>query len=309
MQIITELSAFPESLRGGAISIGKFDGMHMGHSLVIHRLKNHAQQRQIPAIVVTFDPLPVALLKPDTAPKPICTLERKIELIRHFHVDAVVVMPTTQELLQQSAEKFFYETIRDRFAAKVVVEGSNFSFGRDRIGTLDAIRFYGQWTGIDVDIVAPLQIGEERVSSSSIRHLLQTGQIERVNELMSPPYRMSGTVVVGDRRGRTLGFPTANLGDVKTILPKQGIYATATWIDGKQYGSTTHIGTNPTFDVAMPKIEVFVHDFAGDLYGKRIDVDVLSLLREPIRFDTAESLVRQMHEDVARSRRIFDKGT
>ena len=236
MQIITELSAFPESLRGGAISIGKFDGMHLGHSLIIHRLKNHAQQRQIPAVVVTFDPLPVMVLQPDVPLKPICTLERKIELVRHFHIDAVVVIPTTQALLQQSAETFFYETIRDRFAAKVVVEGSNFSFGRDRIGTPDVIRLYGQWTGIDVDIVDPLQIGEERVSSSSLRRLLQTGQIERVNELMSPPYRMSGTVIAGERRGRTLGFPTANLGDVQTILPMQGIYATATWIDGKQYG-------------------------------------------------------------------------
>jgi len=304
MQILTELSAFPETLRGGAISIGKFDGMHMGHSLIIHRLKNHAQQRQIPAVVVTFDPLPAVLLQPDVAPKPICTLERKIELIRDFHVDAVVVIPTEQGLLQQSAETFFYETIRDRFGARVVVEGSNFSFGRDRIGTPEVIRLYGQWTGIEVDIVDPLQIGDERVSSSGIRRLLQAGQIERVNELMSPPYRMSGTVTVGEQRGRTLGFPTANLGETQTILPKHGVYATATWIEGKQYGSTTHIGTNPTFGVAVSKIEVFVHDFSGDLYGKRIDVDFLSLLREPIRFDTAESLVRQMHEDIARSRRI-----
>jgi riboflavin kinase/FMN adenylyltransferase len=304
MPIITELSAFPETLRGGAISIGKFDGMHMGHSLIIHRLKNHAQQRQIPAVVVTFDPLPAVLLQPEVAPKPICTLERKIELVCDFQVDAVVVIPTEQGLLQQSAETFFYETIRDRFGARVVVEGSNFSFGRDRMGTSEVIRLYGQWTGIEVDIVDPLQIGEERVSSSGIRRLLQAGQIERVNELMSPPYRMSGTVTVGEQRGRTLGFPTANVGETQTILPKHGVYATATWIEGKQYGSTTHIGTNPTFDVAVPKIEVFVHDFSGDLYGKRIDVDFLSLLREPIRFDTAESLVRQMHEDVARSRRI-----
>jgi len=308
MQIITELSAFPESLRGGAISIGKFDGMHLGHSLIIHRLNNHAQQRQIPAIVVTFDPLPAAVLQPDATLRPICTLERKIELIRTFHVDAVVVIPMTQELLQQSAETFFYETICNCFDARVVVEGSNFSFGRDRIGTPDVIRLYGQWTGIDVDIVAPLQIGEERVSSSGIRRLLQAGQIERVNELMSPPYRMSGTVITGEQRGRTLGFPTANLGEVQTILPKHGIYATATWIEGKQYGSTTHIGSNPTFDVAVPKIEVFVHDFAGDIYEKRIDIDFLSFLREPIRFDSAEWLVQQMHKDVARSRRIFEKG-
>ena len=304
MQIITDPTAVPEALHGGAISIGKFDGMHLGHSLIVQRLKSYAHQRQIPAILVTFDPPPATLLQPSADLKPICTLERKIELIRNVHVDAVVVIPTTPELLQQSAETFFYETIQNRFHTKVVVAGRNFSFGRDRIGTPNAIRLYGQWTGIEVDIVDPLQIGKERVSSSSIRRLIQTGQIERVNELMPSPYRMTGTVIVGERRGRTLGFPTANLGDVQTILPKQGIYATATRIEGKRYGSTTHIGTNPTFDVATPKIEVFVHDFDGDLYGQQIAVDFLALLREPVRFDSVEALVRQMHDDVVRSRCI-----
>jgi len=308
MQVITELTAFPEAFQGGAISIGKFDGMHLGHSLIVHRLKSYAHQRQIPAILVTFDPPPAVLLQPNANLKPICTLERKIELIRNFHVDAVVVIPTTLELLQQSAETFFYETIQHRFHTKVVVAGRNFSFGRDRIGNPDVIRLYGQWTGIEVDIVDPLQIGEERVSSSGIRRLIQEGQMERVNELMPAPYRMTGTVIVGEQRGRTLGFPTANLGDVQTILPKQGIYATATRIEGKRYGSTTHIGTNPTFDVATPKIEVFIHDFDGDLYGQQIAVDFLALLREPIRFDSAEALVRQMHEDVVRSRRISGDG-
>jgi len=306
MQIITDLTAFPEALQDGAISIGKFDGMHLGHSLIVHRLKSYAHRRQIPSILVTFDPPPTTLLQPDADLKPICTLDRKIELIRNFHVDAVVVIPTTHELLQQSAETFFYETIQNRFHAKVVVAGKNFSFGRDRIGTPEVIRLYGQWTGIEVDIVEPLQIGEDRVSSSGIRRLIQEGQIERINELMPMPYRMTGTVIVGEQRGRTLGFPTANLGDVQTIQPKPGIYATATWIGSKRYGSTTHIGTNPTFGVTQSKIEVFVHGFTGDLYGQRIEVDFLTFLREPVRFDSAESLVRQMNEDVLRSRRISE---
>ena len=304
MQIITDPTAFPETLQGGAISIGKFDGMHLGHSLIVQRLKGYAHQQRISAVLVTFDPPPAVLLLPESDMKAICTLERKIELIRHFHVDAVVVIPTTRELLQQSAETFFYQTIQNRFHAKVVVAGKNFFFGRDRIGTPDVIRLYGQWAGIEVDIVAPLQIGEERVSSSCIRRLLQAGQFERANELMPFPYRMTGTVIAGEQRGRTLGFPTANLGGVQTILPKQGVYATATWFNGKRYGSTTHVGTNPTFDVTTPKIEIFVHDFDGNLYGERIDVDFLALLRESVRFDSVEALVWQMHEDVLRSRRI-----
>ena len=313
MQNITDPTTFPEALQGGAISIGKFDGMHLGHSLIVHRLKSYAHQQQIPAILVTFNPLPAVLLQPDADPqgshlKAICTLERKIELIRNFHVDAVVVIPTTRELLQQSAETFFYETIQDRFHAKMVVAGQDFSFGRNRIGTPNVIRLYGQWTGIEADIVDPLQIGEERVSSTGIRRLIQDGHIERVNELMPMPYRMTGTVIAGEQRGRTLGFPTANLGEAQTVLPKPGIYATAAWIEGKRYGSTTHIGTNPTFDVEWTKIEVFVHDFTGDLYGKQIEVDYLAFLRDMVRFDSAEALVRQMHEDVRRSRRVFGDG-
>jgi riboflavin kinase/FMN adenylyltransferase len=306
MQITTELSAFPESLCGGAMSIGKFDGMHLGHSLIIQRLKSHAQQRQIPAVIVTFDQSPAVFRQPETEWKPICTLERKVELIRNFHVDALVVLPMTKELLQQSAETFFYETIQKRFHAKILVEGNNFSFGRDRLGTPDVIRHFGERSGIDVDIVEPLRMGDELVSSSGIRHLIQDGQIERANELMPLPYRMSGKVIVGEQRGRTLGFPTANLGEVQTILPKQGVYATATWIEGKRYGSTTHLGANPTFDVSVPKIEVFVHDFSGGLYDKTLDVDFLTMLREPVRFDSAETLIRQMQEDVLRSRRVFE---
>ena len=304
MQIIFDLDALPEALKGGAVSVGKFDGMHLGHALIVQRLKGYAQQRHIPAILITFDPHPAALLRPHDNIKPICTLERKIELLRNVHVDAVAVIRTTPELLQQSAETFFYDTLQNRFHAKVVVAGKDFSFGRDRIGTPDAIRLYGQWTGIEVDIVEPVQIGADRVSSSGIRRLIQAGHIERVNELMPMPYRLSGHVVVGDQRGRTLGFPTANLGDVQTIMPRQGVYATAAWFGGQRFGSTTHIGTNPTFGVAEPKIEVFVHDFSGDIYGQRLDVDFLTYLREPVRFDSAEALIRQMQDDVRRSRRM-----
>ena len=224
--------------------------------------------------------------------------------MRNFHVDAVVVIHVSRELLAKSAETFFYETIQNQFQAKVVVAGRDFSFGRDRIGTPDAIRLYGQWTGIEVDIVAPLQIGDVKVSSSGIRRLILCGQIDRANELMASPYRMTGTVIVGEQRGRTLGFPTANLGNVQTILPKHGVYATATWIGGKRYCSTTHIGTNPTFDVGTPKIEVYVHDFSDDLYGKRLDVDFHAQLREPVKFDSSESLIQQMREDVQCSERF-----
>ena len=310
MQIITELTTFPEALKNGAISIGKFDGMHLGHSLIVERLTDHAQKRQIPAILITFDPLPVAVFQPNADLRPICTLERKIELIRqlnrHGQIDAVVVITPTLEFLQQSAETFFSETIQDLFRAEIVVAGSDFSFGRDRTGTPDALRQFGRQTGIEVDIVEPFLVNagtiKKAVSSSWIRQLLQTGQIEQTNELMPNPYRMTGTVAVGDQRGRTLGFPTANLEEVQTILPEQGVYATATWIGGERYGSTTHVGASLTFGVMQSRIETFVHDFEGDLYTQRISVDFLFHIRKPMRFDSADLLIRQMHDDVLHSR-------
>ncbi|MDR0522351.1 MAG: bifunctional riboflavin kinase/FAD synthetase [Planctomycetaceae bacterium] len=305
MKIIHSAVNFPDELRGGAVSIGKFDGMHFGHSLIVQRLKSHARRLQVPAVLVTFDPLPAAVLNPGTDIKPICTLDRKLELIRRMNIDAVAVLTASPELLRQSADTFFEETIQNRFRAVMVVEGQNFSFGKDRTGTPEVIKVYGKRAGIDIDIVEPLQMGSERVSSTGIRQMIQAGQIERLCEWMPQPYRITGTVIHGEQRGRTLGFPTANLADVKTILPKPGIYAAAARFDGRCFGATLHIGSNPTFGVETVKIEVFVHDFSGDLYGKVMDVDFLAFLREMVRFDSAEDLIRQMNEDVQQSRRIF----
>jgi riboflavin kinase/FMN adenylyltransferase len=305
MQVITDLNFFPEKFRGGVVSIGKFDGMHLGHSLIIKRLKNYAEQRQLPVIVLTFDPLPVTILRPDLNIQPICTLERKIELIRQFNVDALVVLRTNHELLRQSAETFFFKTIKEKLNAAVIVEGNNFYFGHDRLGTAGLIQQYGQQTGIEIDIVESVRFDNHLISSSGIRKLIQNGNVEQAAKWMPQPYRLTGTVIQGDQRGRTLGFPTANLGNTETIIPQQGIYVTNAIFDGKTFGATTHIGTSPTFHQAIPKIEIFVHDFNGDLYGKRMDIDFFVILREIVRFGSAEELIQQMNLDIQQSRKIL----
>jgi riboflavin kinase/FMN adenylyltransferase len=307
MHIITNLDDIPESFRGGAASIGKFDGMHLGHSQIIRRLKNHADKRHIPSLVLTFDPLPAIVLHPDREFQPICTLERKIELIRSYQVDAFVLFRTDIEFLCQSAETFFFETLHKKLNVKVVVEGQNFCFGFDRLGTAESMRRYGKQAGIEIDLVESVQIDKHLVSSSEIRRLLQEGKAEQVVRFMPQPYRLTGTVIYGEQRGRTLGFPTANLGEIKTIIPKQGIYATIATFDDQTFDSTTHIGTNPTFNVTTPKIEVFIHNFDGNLYGKTVHVDFLGCLRGIIRFSSADELIRQMNLDVQNSRKIcFD---
>ncbi|MDR2114941.1 MAG: riboflavin biosynthesis protein RibF [Planctomycetaceae bacterium] len=305
MQIITDINFFPEQFRGGVVSIGKFDGMHFGHSRIIQCLKKHADQHQIPAVILTFDPLPATVLRPDWNIQPICTLKRKIELFQQFHLDAFVILQTDHELLKQSAETFFFETLREKLGITAVVEGSNFCFGHNCLGTSELIRQYGRQTGIEIEIVEPVRFGEHLISSSGIRKLIQEGSVEQAAEWMPQPYRLTGTVIQGDQRGRTLGFPTANLGETETIIPQSGIYVTIATFNGQSFGSTTHIGTNPTFHQSIPKIEVFIHDFNADIYGVTMDIDFLATLRGVVRFDSVEQLISQMNLDILQSRKIL----
>ncbi|MGL4593339.1 MAG: bifunctional riboflavin kinase/FAD synthetase [Thermoguttaceae bacterium] len=305
MQVFRDIDSLPDELRGAAISIGKFDGVHAGHELILQRLMQKAQILEVPTLVLTFDPPPQVVLRPDLPIKPICTLSRKLELIEQFGVDVALILTSTYDLLQQTAETFFISTCKNSLKARCIVEGHSFTFGRDRQGKSEFMRSLGCLAGIDVEIVAPVRFDDAPVSSSRIRRLIQSGEVAIANEMMSQKYRLTGKVIHGDARGRTLGFPTANLSDIETILPKPGIYATYVYIDETIYQATTHIGGNPTFHQLTPKIEVFVHDFGGDLYGKTIHVDFVKMLREIACFDSVSDLVRQMNLDVEQTRYVL----
>ena len=302
MKRIEGIERFPEQLRGGVVSLGKFDGIHLGHAAILQRMKEHAKRLDVPSLALTFDPPPTALLNTNVT-VPLCTLERKLELISDFGINAAVVVSTTSDFLRQSAEEFFFQTLVERFQAKVIVEGENFSFGHARSGNAEAMRLMGHRAGIAVELVESVRLGEQVVSSSEIRRQLLFGNIRGVNAMLSKPYRLSGTVIHGEHRGRTLGFPTANLGEIRTTVPKAGIYVTCAWVDGTEYLAATHIGTNPTFDETASKIEIFLLDFDGDLYGKTLHVDFLDYLREVVRFGNVDELLRQMEQDVAMIRR------
>ncbi len=304
MEIVYGIENLPEALRGGAVSLGKFDGMHLGHAKILHRVKEHAERLGVPALVLTFDPPPATLLTSSVA-FPLCSLERKLELFRDFDLDGVVVVPTTLDFLRQSAAAFFFETLIETFRAQVVVEGENFSFGRDRGGNAEAMRRFGKQAGIEIELVESVRLGDRIISSSEIRHRLRSGDIRGANAMLQVPYRLSGTVVHGEHRGRTLGFPTANLGNVQTIVPKPGIYATLARFDETEHLAATHIGSNPTFGETPLKIEVFLLDFSGDLYGRTLYVDFLDHLRDIVRFESVDQLLRQMERDVEQVRRIF----
>lgn len=298
MEILRTINEIPEHLRGGALAIGKFDGMHRGHTRIVSRLREHAQKLGIPTVAMTFDPLPIQVLRPELDIRPLSTLERKTELLAGLGIDALIVCPTDLPFLRRTAEDFFRNVICKTLEMRVVVEGRNFNFGHNRQGTPEQLRTWCRETDIVFEAVDTISHDGRPVSSSHIRALLFEGDVSSAAELLSRPYRLTGTVVVGERRGRTLGFPTANLGDVETVVPKTGLYAATVRLDERDYAAAVNIGDNPTFGRTPFKIEVFLIDFQGDLYGQTLHVDFVQRQRDVIKFATVDELIARMHRDI-----------
>lgn len=293
-----------EGRRGGALSIGNFDGVHLGHQLLAKRLAARAQAIGGPAVVLTFDPTPAAVLRPDQVPPRLTTLETRAEWLHRLGVDAVVAYPTDVALLQLSPQAFFQQIVLERFAARAIVEGSNFCFGRARTGTIATLQSLCGAVEIPCDVVPIEALGGTLVSSSEIRRLIGEGAIAKACELLGHGFRMTGDVVAGAQRGRTLGFPTANLSNVETLLPPDGVYAAV--CDGLDdpYAAAVNIGPNPTFGEGARKIEAHLIGFEGDLYGQALTLDLIAKVRDVARFSSAESLRSQLALDVAAASRI-----
>ena len=298
MQILRTINQIPKSLRGGALAIGKFDGMHRGHTQIVSRLRELAQQRGISTIAMTFEPLPMQVLRPDLGILPLSTLEQKIELFAESGIDALLVCPTDQHLLARSAEDFFENIICKTLESQVIIEGHNFNFGHNRQGTPEQLQLWCHETGITFEAVNTISYHDHVVSSSRIRTLLGKGDVSLANELLSRPYRLTGTVVTGEQRGRTLGFPTANLGNVETVIPQTGLYAATVRHNDHTYAAAVNIGDNPTFGQTPFKIEVFLIGFSGDLYGQTLRVDFVRRQRGLIKFASVDELLAKMRSDV-----------
>ena len=298
------LDDLPERFRGGVVSIGNFDGVHRGHASIAGRLLNMAGRQNVRAVVLTFDPHPVRLLRPLQAPTPLSWTERKACLLHELGVDAVVAYPTDPALLALTAGEFFDRIILGQLRARGLVEGQNFFFGHDRGGNIEVLGQFCRHSGIPLEVVEPVQMGGQVVSSSRVRTLISAGQVAEASQLLTRPYRIRGKVVHGQGRGNKLGYPTANVGEIDTLLPGEGIYAGLAWIDGRPYATAMSLGSNPTFDESEPKVEAFLLDYHGDLYGRPIEIDFLARLRDIKRFDSASQLTDQMALDVKETQRI-----
>ena len=280
MKLIRGLDDLPAELRSGAVAIGNFDGVHRGHARIVERLIAHARAFGGPAVVLTFDPHPVRVLRPDTAPPPLTWTDRKAELLAELGVDGTVVLATDESLLNLTAQEFFQQIVRDRLDARALVEGPNFYFGRGRRGTIEVLRDITAAAGVELEVVEPLVLDGQLVSSSRVRALVAVGDVDHALRLLTRPYRIRGMVAHGAGRGNKLGFPTANVEAIDTLLPSAGVYAGIGLAASRDWPAAINIGPNPTFGEQVLKVEAHLIGCHEPLYGLPLEIDFLSRIRD-----------------------------
>ena len=303
LEIFRQLDSLPAHLRGGALAIGNFDGVHLGHAAIFQALKKRASQYGAAATVFTFDPHPVRLLRPEQVPPPLTWTDRKAELLAEQGIDAVIAYPTDKALLALSAQEFFEKIVCARMGARGMVEGENFYFGRNREGDIPLLGALCSAANVDLEIVPPVVLEGKTVSSSRIRTALSEGNITTATQMLTQPYRLRGMVTHGAGRGATLGFPTANLEAIDTILPADGVYAGVGHAGNQKWAAAIHIGPNPTFGEMHKKVEVHFLDCSETLYGRALEVDFGMRLRDTGTFESTELLTDQVAHDIAEVRR------
>lgn len=287
-------------------TVGNFDGVHVGHAAIVGRLVEMGRRLGVPAVALTFDPHPAAILRPGSAPRPLTTPERRAELLLALGIDAVLVQPVDERFVALEAEAFYEGLLRERLAVRGLVEGADFHFGAGRRGTIGVLADWCRADGVELVTVEPVVRDGAAVSSSRLRSLVAAGRFAEANPLLTAPFRCRGLVVEGAKRGRTLGFPTANLGGIATLVPDHGVYAcraTATG-EGRPWPAAVHIGPNASFGETAVSIEAHLIGFEGDLYGRTLDVDFLERLRDTRRFASVAELTAQLATDVQAARLV-----
>ena len=297
-------SAVPASLRGGIVALGNFDGFHKGHQAVVGRAVERARSEGRPVLVATFDPHPVRYFRPDAAPFRLTTLDQRERLFAAAGADAMIVFGFDSALAAMTAEEFVAIRLLDLAGAAGVVTGEDFTFGRGRGGNVGVLKRLGEEHGFSVDALGPVEEGGRPVSSSRVREALQSGDCETAARLLTRPFAIEGVVEHGDKRGRTLGYPTANLGLGTYLRPRFGIYAVRGRLDdGRILEGAANLGVRPTFDPPRELLEPFFFDFTGDLYGRTLEVELHSFIRPEARFESIDALKIQMEADCAEARR------
>ncbi len=306
MDVIRGIEEIPPHLRCAVVTIGNFDGIHLGHQLIIRRLVEEARRENCPAVVISFDPHPKMVLHPERRPFYLITsLEEKIHLLAGLDVDAFILVPFSLEYARTTAEEFVRGVLAERLHIRKIIIGHDYTFGRGKEGNEAFLSTFGKRLGFDVEVMNAVRVGVTTVSSTRIREALLAGEVRLAASLLGRPYNLGGRVVPGQRRGVRLGFPTANIHPDKELVPARGVYAVHVLLEGIRRQGALSIGINPTFTDGKRSIEVHILDFHEAIYDKALDMLFIERLRDEIRFANPEELIAQIDRDIVRVREIL----
>jgi riboflavin kinase/FMN adenylyltransferase len=308
--LVENLHGLPPQADGAAITVGTFDGVHRGHWSVLQRLCETARSDGLLSLLVTFDPHPLKIVRPDVAPRLLTTANEKKEILTLSGIDYAVFLNFSRTLSLYLPEEFIRDVLLKRFGLRRLVVGYDHGFGRDRSGDVELMREIGERHGFDVEVMGPVLMNDEAISSSRIRAALESGEVEKAARGLGRPYSLTGVVVHGEGRGRTLGFATANVAvdQADKLLPREGIYAVQAATRSHLGPGLLHLGPRPTFRGSPPSIELHLLDFEGNLYGEPVRVEFLTRLRDVQPFRSASQLVEQMRRDRDAAVRFFKQG-
>lgn len=305
-------SPIPAACQGAVLALGNFDGLHVGHRAILTEATDKARATGKKAGVLTFEPHPYRIFRPELPAQRLFPLAEKLRLLRQFGMDFVRVIRFTPPFSKLSAERFVQEVLHNQLHASHIVTGDDFSFGHNRSGNLELLTELGKKYGFTTSAVATVQMAGERCSSTRIREALRLGDVALASRLLGRPYTLSGRVTHGDQRGRLLGFPTANICPHHLFLPASGVYAVKAFCHSRESASpevmkgVANLGSRPTFNVTQTRLEVHLFDWQGDLYERKLDVQFLTMVRKEQKFATVEALKAQIAEDCNAARRLLN---
>jgi len=305
MRIIQGLESYPPDAGPSVVALGAFDGIHLGHRAILATAVSRGQARGLRGVACTFDRHPMEVLQPERAPVPITTLEERLDLIARTGVDLTLVLPFTPALAAVEPEAFVKDVVVGRLFAREVVVGFNHTFGKGARGTAALLRDFGERIGLVTHVVPPLLVDAIPVSSSEIRTALKDGDVVRAARYLGRPYSIAGVVTRGAGRGRTLGFPTANLDPDRPLLVPTGVYACRAEVGARSEPAVVNVGVRPTFGNNDLAIEAYLLDFSGDLYGARLALHFVGRLRGEQKFQGVDELKRQIGRDVEAARTML----
>ena len=312
MKIFDHLDQIKEPFKRAVITIGNFDGVHIGHQALFHEVIEKAAAIDGTSVAMTFEPHPIRVLKQNNFPPLITLYEQKTELIERTGIDVLICVPFTLQFAALSAEQFIKDLLVQKIGLKAIVVGEDYSFGKNREGNIDLLRSYAPQYGFEVIVAGWIKSAaramEDRISSTRIRQLITEGRMEQAEKMLGRSYQIRGRVVTGrDRGGKLLGIPTANINLSDELCPKTGIYAVMVEFDGRKYKGVANIGYSPTFDDHVFTVEVHILDFSDNIYGKRIRINFIKRIRDEKKFSDISELVAQIKLDIAAGREILSK--